>query len=86
MPAATAADPGAPAPPPSGASTTVAASPPPHPDFAERLAAMSVRELKGLFPRHLLAPPAGATCKGELVDALVPVSYTHLTLPTICSV
>ena len=24
--------------------------------------------------------------KGLVIDAYVPVSYTHLTLPTICSV
>eukprot|EP00969_Alexandrium_andersonii_P114160 5047079-Alexandrium_andersonii.AAC.1 len=29
-------------------------------------------------------PPDGRRTKGE--DAFTPVSYTHLTLPTICSV
>ena len=32
------------------------------------------------------APAAPATATGEYYGTLEPVSYTHLTLPTICSV
>ena len=37
-------------------------------------------------PRHQLAPPPFATCFATRCTAATTVSYTHLTLPTICSV
>ena len=35
--------------------------------------------------RHVLGPFLG-NLPPEILDTVVPVSYTHLTLPTICSV
>eukprot|EP00969_Alexandrium_andersonii_P004342 187607-Alexandrium_andersonii.AAC.1 len=38
------------------------------------------------WPLHELACNPGATPAGVLSCTSAPVSYTHLTLPTICSV
>eukprot|EP00975_Prorocentrum_lima_P050956 10675534-Prorocentrum_lima.AAC.1 len=52
---------------------------------------MCIRDRSGLVPPHVSRGEAGA-CRGgrsvvgRPVDKLAPVSYTHLTLPTICSV
>eukprot|EP00969_Alexandrium_andersonii_P093076 4109002-Alexandrium_andersonii.AAC.1 len=42
-----------------------------------------------LRPRHgvsLLGAPKGAAFRGSAPRCPAPVSYTHLTMPTICSV
>jgi len=38
---------------------------------------------RGMTREELLCHPQGKWCAAEILE---PVSYTHLTLPTICSV
>ena len=44
------------------------------------------REIRSFWYPTWLAQPAAMVPNSKLVDAPAPVSYTHLTLPTICSV
>ena len=48
-----------------------------HPEFVQKFIAINIPHM-GVFPKALLKIPS------QLIKS--PVSYTHLTLPTICSV
>eukprot|EP00969_Alexandrium_andersonii_P242502 10710665-Alexandrium_andersonii.AAC.1 len=43
-------------------------------------------EVGGCVGRGVDGRPTGVGCSRSLVAVAPPVSYTHLTLPTICSV
>ena len=50
-------------------------------DYEARMYPVDESDLSGTHAAAVLGLPAG-----QVFKTLVPVSYTHLTLPTICSV
>ena len=60
------------------------------PDHGSRIsreeAERKVKETKARVNGDKSVPSMSVTEKIEFLDGLAPVSYTHLTLPTICSV